>query len=881
MPRFNETSKTTRPPAPPGMVARGRLHDRLEQAVAAPLTLLSAGPGSGKTVLLSGWAAESDVMTAWASIDPGDNNPQRLWSLVGDALLSAGVIDSVDGFGALPHEDADAAGFLSELLSLLPDPVPVALIIDDAHHLTEPTVLAELDAVVRYGLPRLRLVLSSRSDPLLPLHRYRLAGLMHELRAADLAMTEPEAQALMSAHGVHLSGAEFKTLQDRTEGWAAGLRLSAMRMAESSHPAQFVSQLSVDEGSVGEYLMQEVLNRQPEEVRRLLVQTSVLDDVNGPLACAISGIEESSELLAELSRTNSFVVRLDGGGDHYRYHQLLHEILHYLVQREYPEQIAEFYIRGAAWYQEEGDAASAMRYAAKADDWLRFCQLLIGGGFAAAFVERRHMSGSDLRRLLNLDPLLLTSDSASMSSVRIAQAAAAVLTGDVDAAAAALAVARANPLPQATARTALLIDVLVAYQAGQVPQLDHAADRLLEVTERDPGSPQPSGLRAAVRLLQATAHLWQDTSFAEAQRLAELALADAQRVGEVALELEALGLLQLLHINAGRGMHAEECREQSAQIVRSVPHLQRGTVHHLADAWGALMSSDSDGARRALGRAEQTKSTDADPPLIAAIVLVEAWLLLLSGHCADAHQLLQNAPELKIDLPGRLARTVNLTLADVETRLGRPNSALKALGTDPADVSDPVQLMMAARAALDLGDADAAEQALRPVLIASDEELVSLPMLVYALLMSARAAELRGDDAKAVAEIVRATQLASDTIVQPFVGAREQLKGVLSRHADARNAWPEAARLDPAELHIPGQPTDTPHRPLPKLANTLTERETSVLRRLSTSMTIAEIADEMFVSVNTIKTHVASIYRKLPAAGRRDAVARARQLELL
>ena len=879
-----DTSKLAPPLAPPALVQRPRLHQRLDEAVQGPLTLIAAGPGAGKTVLLSSWAASSTVSTAWVSLDARDDDPARLWALVAEALIAAGSATESDGSGpAVPSQrhpagddrtagPSSTAGLPRALQALSPTPGPHVLILDDAHHLRHPTVLAELDALIRYDFLQLRLVLSTRSDPLLPLHRYRLAGRMQELRAADLAMTKAETDELMAAHGVKLSARDLALLRHRTEGWTAGLRLSAMTLSRSEHPEAFVSQLGLGQGSVGEYLMEEVLGHQTDDVRRLLIQTSFLDELTGPLAVAVTDITESSALLAELSRTNSFVVRIDHPDEHYRYHQLMKEILSHLLTREFPGQIGELRRRAAQWYQSEGDSVSALRFAADAGDWSGVCQILIHGGFGRAFVDRRDFDQLGLGPLAALAPDEVAADGAGVDAgeVLLAQAAVGAMTGDLERVNGVLRRVRAGDLGADAALVAGLVQCVFAYRSRQVPELDQAADRLLDSELIVRAGSQPPGLRAAIRLGQAAAHYWEDNEFDEAERLGLVGLADARSEGVPALELEALGLLQLIHISNGKAARAQECDDESRSLIRSSPHLHLMTFHHLARAWGGLMRSDMASADRALRRAEQSQLTDADPHLRAAVVIVACWVQILSGSIADAYQLLQSSPALKIALPARMERTVALTLADVETRLGRPTAALRSISDE---VGDPVRSMMAARAALDLGDADAAEQALRPVLIAT-QGLVALPLLVYALLLSARVAVLRGDEAKAVAEIVRASALASDTIVQPFVGAQEHLEGVLARHAEARDAWPKNAKLDVRAA--------TPTTKVAfQLAEPLTERETTVLRRLVTNMTIAEIADELCVSTNTVKTHVSAVYRKLPAASRRDAVARARQLELL
>lgn len=869
---FGGSSKLAPPSLPPRLVSRPRLTTMLDSGTTGPLTLVAAGPGSGKTVLLSGWAARSNLPTAWLSLDAEDNDPVRFWTLAGEAMLAAGIVGQTDGFAALPHA-ADPGLFLGALLEAIPGPVELALVVDDAHVLTDPAILAELDGVVRYGFPRIRLVLSSRCDPLLPLHRYRLAGQMCELRAADLAMTQQEAQSLLQAHGVRLPNRELSFLTQRTEGWTAGLRLSAMTMAGSAQPEQFVTQLALDQGSVGEYLMEEVLDRQPAVVRRLLVQTSFLTDVTGPLAAAVTGIENSSALLAELSRSNSFVVALDHDRDRYRYHQLLGEILRYLLRREYPaEVIAQLRQRAAAWYQSQDDHAAAIRFAAQAGDWERVCQVLVHGGFARAFVDRQPVADVDLTAVAALDPEFVGGRQHA-AEVRVAQAAILVAGGEPEVARTCLTQARVTELSPDASATAQLVDVLVAQRTGAAKELDRAVTVLLDGGRNADNVHTVPGLPAAVRIAHASAGYWEGVPTSAIEWRLREGLRDARQVGAVHLELEALGLLQLAFTAGGRAIRARECEAQSLALVRQSPPLQRMTVHHIAHAYGAFMRGDQVGAERALHRAQQSSAEGTDPAMAAAVVLFDVRVLIWAGRAAEAHQLLVSAPELEGRLPEQVALNRTLTLAEIEILLGRPHAALRTMDASHLEPKQPSRSVVAARAFLAMGDGVAAQRALRPALV-SAESPVPLPLIVAALLASSRAAELLGDEAKAVEEVLRAADLATEAIVQPFVTAYPSLAGLLSRHPEANAAWPKMAR------GVAVAPVASSVVP-PQLAEPLTERESVVLRRLATNMTNAEIADELCVSINTVKTHVAAIYRKLPAAGRRDAVSRARQLELM
>jgi LuxR family maltose regulon positive regulatory protein len=265
-------------------------------------------------------------------------------------------------------------------------------------------------------------------------------------------------------------------------------------------------------------------------------------------------------------------------------------------------------------------------------------------------------------------------------------------------------------------------------------------------------------------------------------------------------------------------------------------------------------------------------TSDADPSLRAAVVYLTAWSLMSTGRVADAHDLLTTATGLDDVLLPSVARCRAHLLAAVTVRLGRPNAALKILSNEPATSTHPVVAAIRARAYTSLGDAESARRCLPPALI-EHESATPLPLLVDLLLVSATVDELAGDGAGAVAKVLRACDLARNRTLVPFVEMREACADLLTRHPEARAAWPEAADRPPVE------PTQT--WPATHLVDPLTDRELVVLRRLASMLTTQEIAAELCVSINTVKTHIASIYRKLPAEGRHDAVSRARQLELL
>lgn len=851
------------PALPPRCVPRPRLSRELAAATRRPLTLVSAGAGSGKTVMLSEWAAAQAVRPAWISLAKADNDPTRFWLLVAEALDAAGrpsVDREVDEFRAVPADGA--AVTVDPYLAALDPGRSLVLVLDDAHLLTDPLILDGLDGLLRRSRTQLRLVLSARHDPLLALHRYRLAGQMSELRARELAMSRSEARALLSAHGVRLSARELAVLAARTEGWVAGLRLSAMSMEGTEHPAEFVSEFAMDQGSVGEYLMNEVLDRQPDEVRTLLIETSFLDTVNGELAAAVTGFPDAGATLAELSRTNAFVLPLDRAAGSFRYHQLLAEILRYLLRRESPEHRAELVRRASDWYDQHGDPAAALHLAVDGQDWPHAAALLVQGGFARAFVD------NDALSYLRCGELADTVSGGEPDLV-LARAALQARGGQVELAKRGLDHLRgffAGPGDDAAALTLALTEFVIARAEHRYSDLEVLADRISSTQ-----APHPTpALTAAVRFELGCAHFWEgryddtDAVLLDALDLAVLA-------GHAGLQVRCLAQLALGHAHWGRLRACERDEAAAESLVDDTDGPPAPATLHLASAVRAFYQADFEASARSLERAEVAVPMGADADATAAVRLFRGVLHASRGQVAAARTALA-AP---LESASTLAEDFRVAvLAGIETALGRPNAAVKLLGGDRARRS-PSAALATARAYLALGDLRRAEDALRPTVSSVDNAPTRI-MLIEALMTQAQISLAREDEPAAVEHLVRACELSAGEIDLPFARVADIFDDLVSRHASLAALWPTLAS---GPLTAP--PVDDARPADARLPEALTDRERTVLRWLSTTMSTTEIADELCLSVNTVKTHISAIYRKLAAAKRRDAVLRARTLELL
>ena len=340
----------------PGVVARRALYARLSAGVSAGVTLVSAPPGSGKTVLLRSWIDEAGLRarTAWVLVERHERDAQRFWLSVVERLRSAvgrdGLVQEL-----APTPEFDGEGLVRRLISELEAlDEPVVLVIDDLHELVSPDAQAQLELLLARRPRLLYVVLATRHDPSLGLHRLRLAGELTELRAADLRLSAEEARQLLDASGVELSAEAAAMLLARTEGWAAGLRLATMSLAGHPDPERFVAEFAGSERTVADYLLAEVLERQPEGVRQLLLRTSILERVCGPLADRLTGASGSERTLLELEDANAFVVSVDPERSWFRYHPLFADLLLLELRRSEPDAIADLHRAAAEWLAEHG-----------------------------------------------------------------------------------------------------------------------------------------------------------------------------------------------------------------------------------------------------------------------------------------------------------------------------------------------------------------------------------------------------------------------------------------------------------------------------------------------------------------------------------------------
>src|SRR6266705_4062355 len=366
----------------PHVVIRPRLIERLNEGLHRKLTLISAPAGFGKTTLASAWVASCDRQVAWLSLDEGDSDPTRFQTYLVAALrtIAANIGEGVLGVlqSPQPTHQPPTASILTALLNEITTiPDNFVLVLDDYHVIDAKPIDHALTYLVEHLPPQMHLAIATREDPQLPLARLRARGQLTELRATDLRFTDSEAAAFLNqVMGLSLSAADIAVLEDHTEGWIAGLQLAALSMQGHQDVPGFIRVFAGDHRYIVDYLVEEVLERQPAPVRSFLLQTAILDRLHGPLCDAVTGQEDGNARLEALERGNFFVVPLDDRRHWYRYHHLFAEVLAAHLRAEQPDLVSTLHRRASEWYEHNGSTADAIRHALSACDFERAADLV-------------------------------------------------------------------------------------------------------------------------------------------------------------------------------------------------------------------------------------------------------------------------------------------------------------------------------------------------------------------------------------------------------------------------------------------------------------------------------------------------------------------------
>jgi LuxR family maltose regulon positive regulatory protein len=864
-------------------VPRPRLFDLLNAGTQQPLTLVSAPAGAGKTTLLASWSSSRQPPgpVAWLSLDVGDNDAGRFWAYAVAALCQSGAVpgDSVlRGLAPLPGTGKRFPSVLVSGLAQLP--TPVVLVLDDLQDITDATLLEELEFLVRHTPPQLRLVLATRADPPLPLQRLRLSGHLVQVRAADLAFTVAEATKLLATGEDQppLSKDDLALLQARTEGWAAGLRLAALSLKGQPDPHRFVTEFAGDDKSVADYLTREVLDQQPQELRSFLLHTCIVDELSGDLADALTGGHGGESMLARLEQANGFVTTVGSRRSAYRYHPLFAELLRYELRREAPTHVGRLHRRASGWYAARGLTVRAIQQALMARDWRNAADLMAEHGPGLVLGG----DGATLHELVGRLPAELVEPDPELT---LLGAADRIVCGDPDAAAAHLVGAsqQAESLgEERRGRFALLLAVVntaLAWQIGDLDQVLVAGEEALALQSRvaDGGD---ATLRAITLSTVGAAALWAGHLDGAELHLRE-GLAVSLQAGLASQQFACLSQLALVHVMRGELHEASRCGTNAADIAADQTWSSSvlGAGGSLALAWVHYYRDDLGAATR-YGDQAAAASGVGWQPMILGVAILQARLQRARGDLAGS---LETVAAARRDLTGwrgstSLWRWLLLTEAELRSASGQSQS-VSAIGKT-LDERGPLaggEAVALARLQLAAGDPEGAAATLALCLDGSAPGgFMMIPAEVS--LLDALASDALGDHDRAAMSLERALSLTEEAgLRRTFLDVGAPVRSLLARYRQrVPTSWSYLDELlqasaESAQVTVPAS----------KLVEHLTEREHTVLRYLPSMMTYEEIATDLYVSLNTVKTHAYGIFRKLGVTGRRQAVRTAREFHLL
>jgi len=875
-------TKLTQPRPPIRLVSRPRLFTLLDAGAQELLTVVSGPAGAGKTTLLAAWssAGRAPGRVAWLSLDPADNQPARFWAHVQAALRRSGAVPADSALMRwVPRPDLDTT-FLSLLVSGLAElPGPVVLVLDDLQDITDATVLQGLEFLLRHAPPQLRLMLATRVDPPLPLQRLRVSGQLAQLRSADLALTVDEVADLLAGYELRpsLSEHDAALLQARTEGWAAGLRLAALSLQDQPDPHRFVSEFAGDDQSVADYLVGEVLDRQPEKLRSFLLQTCIVDELNGDLADALTGGRDGEETLAHLERANTFVAAHGPRHDVYRYHQLFAGLLRCQLRRQAPGEVAELHRRAAGWYAAHGLVVNAIKQALAAEEWRNAADLTAEHGLRLIL---RSDAGT-LEELLARLPADLVQAEPELALLATADR---LLRDDPDVAGIDLRLAEQQAqLPEDRhGRHALLLAACrttLAWRVGDLNGALTAGHEALGLLAR-PEAAGADDARMVVLSNLGAAELWAGDLDAAEAHLQEGREA-ARRAGLGSLQLACMSRLAVLHALRGALGQAFRLAGDAVELAaqRGWSSSAQAAGGHLALAWVHYQRDNLVEAGQDLERAAAASRARSERPMALAVAILQARLQHVRGDLAGA---LATVASARRDLggkpPARLWRWLALTDAELCRAAGQATSAVDlGGGAGPGEPAGTGEAVVLARLQLAEGDPAGAAATLAGRLNGSAPGgLLATP--VEAWLLDALAGDALADHDRAAASLQRALSLAEpEGFRRSFLDAGGPGRSLLARYRHrlaTSGSYVDELLQASAELASAGT---TP----PALVDQLTKQERVVLRYLPSLMTYEEIATDLYVSPNTIKSHVYSVFRKLGVSGRRQAVRSARELQLL
>jgi LuxR family maltose regulon positive regulatory protein len=907
------TTKLYMPPPRPNVVPRPQLIERLNEGLQRKLTLISAPAGFGKTTLVSEWVAGGARSAAWLSLEEADNDPARFLAYLVAALQTVATTIGEGVLGALhspqpPPTESMLTSLLNDLATL---PNKIVLVLDDYHVVDAQPVDLALSFLVEHLPLQMHLVITTRDDPRLPLARLRAQGQLTELRAADLRFTADEAAAFLNeAMGLDISAHDVAALEARTEGWVAGLQLAALSIQGRDDVAGFIRAFTGDDRYIVDYLVEEVLQRQPERTRNFLLQTSILDRLSGPLCDAVTGREDSKRMLEALERGNLFVVPLDDKSLWYRYHHLFRDVLRTYAMEEPPEQVAVRHERASEWFEQHGLPVAAVRHALVGEDFARAARLI---ELAAPAMRRSRQEATVLGWLRALPDELIR----CRPVLCAAYAGTLLANGELEGVEARLrdaerwleTMADGRERPAGSAAKMVVVDdeefrrlpgSIAVYHAGHALAVGDVAGTVQYAERALDLAPVDDHLyRGAAAALLGLAS-WTSGELEAAHRSYADGMASLLRAGHIADAIGGAIALADIRIAQGRLHDAMSTYQHALQLAseHDAPTL-RGTADMYVGMSGIYLErNDLDVATQHLLRSTGLGEFTGFPQNPYRWCVAMARIREAQGDLESALDLLHEAERLYAGDFYPNVRPLAALKARVWIAQGRLADAVGWARTHGLSVEDDLRylrefehitlarlLLARFRSEREARVMDEAIGLLERLRRAA-EEGARTGSVIEILLLLALAHEAKDDIPGARAPLSRALILAEpEGYVRLFVREGAPMARLLSE-GSARGLLPDYVDrlLTASDIGAPEgehSPSHSSTSRAQQLAAPWSEREFDVLQLIAAGLSNREISERLFLALDTVKGYNRRIFAKLGVQRRTEALARAREFDLL
>ncbi|MEM8858112.1 MAG: LuxR C-terminal-related transcriptional regulator [Chloroflexota bacterium] len=883
------------------LVERPQLIKQINDGLQGKLVLVSAPAGYGKTSLVTAWINQLDdgMSVRWLSLDGDDSQPRQFFSYLAAALQpiigeEASFIRQLQSPQLAPSKNLMAA-LINDSAAVS---VPFCLVLDDYHTIDS----LEIDQAIAFLLDNMpaamTLIMTSRTDPGFPLSKLRVRGELVEIRAKDLRFSTAEAaQFLQDNMNLSLSAEQIGALEARTEGWVAGLQMAALSLRGRQDAAAFVDAFAGSHRFVLDYLVEEVLINQPKEIRQFLLQTSILDRVSGSLCDAITEQTNGKEILSQLEHDNMFVIALDDDRRWYRYHHLFAEMLRARLQEEAPDQATSLHQRASNWFERSGAMPDAVRHATAAEDWDRLARLLdiVWRDMDISLQNDRWMSWAQPlpSRYVNNRPVLAVGFAWGHITVGEFEKGAVYLevaerwvgtdykTGEM------IVFDREEfkylPVTIASARA------YMAQAMGDVQGTINHAEHALALL------PEDNYLRRVIPNSLLSLVYWASGELSAAYDALASGMRGFAEIDQIMAAISGVFLMADVRVTQGRLDQAQQTYQDALNYIadKGAPNTRGAEVSLLGLSELHRMRGELDTAAEFLQKAEELGIRSVEPLYYWRHNVAMAQLKSEIGALDEALDLLDAAAAAWADIHIPTVQPIGAMKARVWSKQGQLGKALRWVKDRELSVEDELSFIqefehltlvriLIAQSQQDQSRAILEQAALFLFrLEEAAEEGGRMGSLLEILILQAIVHHAAGDEG-AIDFFKKSIALAEPQgVVRPFVAEGAPIEDLLKQIAGLNNEHKAYATKLLAAFKTPSSKASETPTGTGGLLDPLSERELDVLRLLTTEMSGPAIADELMVSLNTLRTHTKNIYSKLGANSRRTAVRKAEELNLV